>query len=143
MWAFGLHASSVTSVQRCTLATLRYGTHTVAMRIAALYDIHGNLPALEAVLEDVHACNVDHVVIGGDVIPGPMPHECIACLRDIDVPVRCIHGNGDREVLSLLAGVDTGTVPLKFRDVMKWVAKQLTPEDERLLASWPATLHID
>src|SRR5207253_6258589 len=50
---------------------------------------------------------------------------------------------GDREVLSLLAGVDTGTVPLKFRDVMKWVAKQLTPEDERLLASWPATLHID
>ena len=43
------------------------------MRVAALYDIHGNLPALEAVLRDVTAAGVDAVVVGGDVVPGPMP----------------------------------------------------------------------
>lgn len=43
------------------------------MRVAALYDIHGNLPALEAVLADVQCDHVDRIVIGGDVLPGPMP----------------------------------------------------------------------
>jgi hypothetical protein len=42
------------------------------MRVAALCDIHGNLPALEAVLEEVRA-RVEQVVVGGDVFPGPMP----------------------------------------------------------------------
>ena len=39
------------------------------MRVAALYDIHGNLPALEAVLEDVRRAGVDLIVVGGDVCP--------------------------------------------------------------------------
>ncbi len=43
------------------------------MRVAALYDIHGNLPALEAVLQDIRQANVDQIVVGGDVVPGPMP----------------------------------------------------------------------
>ena len=47
------------------------------MRVAALYDIHGNLPALEAVLEDLRQMEVDRVVVGGDVVPGPMPCETI------------------------------------------------------------------
>jgi hypothetical protein len=46
-----------------------------ATRIAALYDIHGNLPALEATLRDVRNCGADLVVIGGDVLPGRMPTE--------------------------------------------------------------------
>ena len=41
---------------------------TSAKRAAAIYDIHGNLPALEAVLEDMRQAGVDHVVVGGDVI---------------------------------------------------------------------------
>src|SRR5688572_907821 len=45
------------------------------MRVASLYDIRANLPALEAVLEEVRAAQVDHIVVGGDVIPGPMPRE--------------------------------------------------------------------
>ena len=45
------------------------------MRVAALYDIHGNLPALEAVLDDVRRANVDQVLVGGDVMPGPIPRE--------------------------------------------------------------------
>lgn len=77
------------------------------MQVAALYDIHGNLPALEALLRDVHRENVDLVVVGGDVFPGPMPRETLACLLSLDVPVRFIHGNGDREVLSQMAGTET------------------------------------
>jgi predicted phosphodiesterase len=43
------------------------------MRIAALYDIHGNLPAPEAVLADAGFEGVDTVVCGGDLVAGPMP----------------------------------------------------------------------
>ena len=50
------------------------------MPVAALYDIHGNLPALEAVLEDVARIGADRVVIGGDVVPGPMPRETLVRL---------------------------------------------------------------
>lgn len=50
------------------------------MRVAALYDIHANLPALEAVLESVRASHVDQIMIGGDVVPGPMPREALALL---------------------------------------------------------------
>ena len=106
-------------------------------RVAALYDIHGNLPALEAVLRDVRGADVDHIVIGGDVLPGPMPRETLACLRDLDVPVQFIQGNGDREVMS-----PTGAVPEIQRESMRWNAGQLRPEDERLLASWPLTLRV-
>jgi len=113
------------------------------MRVAALYDIHGNLPALEAVLHDIRQADVDHVVVGGDVIPGPMPHETLACLLDLDVPVQFIQGNGDREVLAQIRGTGIGAVPEQFREVMRWVAQQLSPEYERLLASWPKTVRVE
>ena len=112
------------------------------MRVAALYDIHGNLPALEAVLHDVREAEADHVVVGGDVVPGPMPRETIARLLDLDVPVQFIQGNGDREVLARMRGTETDTVPEQFREVVRWTAQQLHPEYEQLLASWPKTLRV-
>lgn len=110
------------------------------MPVAALYDIHANLPALEAVLQDIRQAEVDHVVIGGDVLPGPMPRETLACLRDLDIPVQFIQGNGDRVVLAQMAGMESSEVPEQFRDVVRWNAQQLHPEHERVLASWPGTL---
>ena len=56
------------------------------MRVAALYDIHGNLPALEAVLEDIACVGADRVVVGGDVVPGPMPRETLVRLLELDIP---------------------------------------------------------
>jgi putative phosphoesterase len=107
------------------------------MRIAAIYDIHGNLPALEAVLNEIRQAEVDQIVVGGDVLPGPMPRETLACLLDLKVPVHFIRGNGDREVL------EPSAVPEQFREVMRWSARQLDPEHERLLASWPQTIRLE
>ena len=64
------------------------------MRVAALYDMHGNRPALEGVLDDVRRARVELVIVGGDVVPGPVAAECIERLRDLDVPVRYLRGNG-------------------------------------------------
>jgi len=110
------------------------------MRLAALYDIHGNLPALEAVLREVRAARVDEVVIGGDVLPGPMPRESLERLLDLDIPVQFIRGNGDREVIA-----PTGAVPEAYRESMRWNAEQLRPEDTQRLAAWPLTVraHVD
>ena len=113
------------------------------MRVAALYDIHGNLPALEAVLGDLRNADVNLIVIGGDVFPGPMASEALASLLDLDIPVQFIRGNGDREVLALKAGTETGAVPERFRDAMRWNAEQLKPEHERLMANWPPTFSVE
>jgi putative phosphoesterase len=116
------------------------------VRVAAIYDIHANLPALEAVLQDVRRAEVDHVVVGGDVLPGPMPRETITCLLDLDIPVQFIQGNGDREVLALMQGTETDwyrTAPEQWREPVRWTAQQLHPEHERLLASWPTTCRVE
>ena len=113
------------------------------MRLAALYDIHGNLPALEAVLAAVRSAEVDQIVIGGDVVPGPMPRGSIDRLLAVETPIRFIAVNGDREIVSLRRDGRSGGFPEIFRPMMQWVAEQLTPADEAWLAGWPATLTIN
>lgn len=114
------------------------------MRVAAIYDIHGNLPALEAVLGDIRQADVDRIVVGGDVVPGPMPRETISTLMDLEGPVHFIHGNGESEILAALRGGDLGsTVPERLHEAMRWVAQDLLPEQARLLAEWPSTLRLD
>jgi predicted phosphodiesterase len=112
------------------------------MRVAALYDIHGNLPALEAVLEEVRDTGVDLVVVGGDVVPGPMPRETLALLLDLPIPVRFIAGNGERAMLAEMAGADSGLVPQANRPVVQWVGQQLPPDYEQLMRGWPPTLRV-
>lgn len=112
------------------------------MRLAAIYDIHGNLPALEAVLADIHRAKVDRIVVGGDVVPGPMPRETIANLLRLPVPVQFIQGNGEAAVLRAMAGPDIEGIPEQAREAVCWVAKQLRLEDERLLASWPKAVRL-
>lgn len=113
------------------------------MRIAALYDIHGNLPALEAVLQEIRQAGVGRVVIGDDVVPGPMPREALARLLDSDLPVHFIQGNGEAAVLAWMAGVETGNVPQRFQEAVRWVAQQLQPGYEKVLARWPKTLRLE
>lgn len=107
------------------------------MRVAAIYDIHGNLPALEAVLEEIRQAEVDHIVVGGDVLPGPMPCETLTCLLQLNTPVQFIRGNGEAAVL------EPDATPQQYRDTVRWVAQQLHPEHKRLLANWPKTARFD
>src|SRR5689334_20672029 len=71
-----------------------------AMKVAALYDVHGNLAALEAVMADARLAGVDVIVSGGDLVMGPFPAECLDRL-EADGRVRFLRGNGDREVCEL------------------------------------------
>jgi putative phosphoesterase len=112
------------------------------MRVAALYDIHGNLPALEAVLQEVRQAGVDLIVVGGDVLPGPMPRETLTVLRDLELPVRFLHGNGESELLAARAGAASSALPEFVRELLGWVAGELDPAMEEWLASWPATLRV-
>jgi predicted phosphodiesterase len=111
------------------------------VRIAALYDIHGNLPALNAVLADVARKRADRIVIGGDVVPGPMPRETLERLRSLELPVDFIIGNGELAVLAEADGKDSG-VPGRYREGIRWNAAQLQSGDRALLAEWPVTLRI-
>jgi predicted phosphodiesterase len=113
------------------------------MRLAGLYDIHGNLPALEAVLAEVRSEQPDAIVIGGDVVPGPMPRECLELLRSFEIPAHFIPGNGERVTLAQGQGTVPREVPEAFRDVIRWNAAQLTDEDARWIGSWPNTLSIE
>ena len=71
-----------------------------------------------------------------------MPHETIARLQALDVPVQVIHGNGDRVVRAQMNGQEPAEVPEPIRDIVRWTAAQLSREDEQLIASWPLTLRV-
>ena len=99
------------------------------MRVAALYDVHGNLPALEAVLDEVERDGIDAIVSGGDVVWGPMPSECLERLRAADA--RFVRGNADRDVLG-------GTDPID-----RFAAGRLSEEQRAFVLSWPLALEHD
>ena len=120
------------------------GDPFLTMPVACLFDIHGNLPALEAVLDEVSQSEADHVVVGGDVLPGPFPCECLDRLYALDLPVEFIIGNGDRETLTAMREGVSSAVPAYFHDAMRWNASQLTEEHAKKIAQWPLTrrLHV-
>jgi putative phosphoesterase len=113
------------------------------MRVAALYDIHGNLSALEAVLDEVRAAGVDRIVVGGDVLPGPMSVETLTRLLDLPVPTQFIQGNGEVAVLAALESRDAYALPKPVQEIIRWTAQQLPGEHARLLAGWPKTVRFE
>jgi predicted phosphodiesterase len=117
--------------------------HQSPMVVAALYDIHGNLPALEAVRAELGDAAVSLVVVGGDVLPGPMPVEALDLLDDLGVPVRYLTGNGDRETLAAADGREMTTVPPMYRPLVKWGADQLRVDQVEALRQWPKTLELE
>ena len=113
------------------------------MRVAAIYDLHGNLPALEAVLQELRQEKVDRIVVGGDVLPDPMPGETLELLRDLNATTHFIYGNGEVAVIQQLAGKEPSAVPQAFRPVIRWTADQLDPQHQQWLSTWPKTLTLE
>lgn len=116
------------------------------MRIAALYDIHSNLPALNAVLAELEEVRPDLIVVGGDIIPGPMPRQTLERLRQLGDRVRAIRGNGDREVVAAYDGLPLASgMAEEVGEVTRWTAGQLEPSQRDFLAQLPEqlTLHVE
>jgi predicted phosphodiesterase len=111
------------------------------MRIAALYDVHGNLPALEAVLAEPDVASADAVLVGGDALAGPMPAETLRLLAGLGDRVVWISGNTEREMLEL-RGADQDVGELWDRRAA-WAAAQLTPSELDAVAAWPAGAVLD
>lgn len=109
------------------------------MPIAALYDIHGNLPALEAVLDEVRAANVDRVIVGGDIVPGPMPRETLTRLLNLGLPTQFIQGNCEVADLAEMSG-QVPKAPEQVRVNIRWAARELDLDHVQLFAGWPKTL---
>lgn len=76
------------------------------MKIAALYDIHGNYPALKAVSEQLDHLQPDLIVIGGDIVSGPMPLETLQLIDQLAKKFNTmgISGNNDQDVVDAYNG---------------------------------------
>jgi predicted phosphodiesterase len=112
------------------------------MKILALYDIHGNPDALEAVLADPRAADPDAVVVGGDAVPGPFAGAVLARLQTLTVPVHWVRGNGEREVAAAVNGDPAG--PADDAALMSdFTAADIGPESAARLGQLPLTLTVD
>jgi len=100
------------------------------VRVAALYDLHGNLPALDAVLEEVRVAEVDAIVSGGDVVWGPLPGETLHRMEE--AATHFVRGNADRHVAE-----DEGSAPTR------WCAERLTQDERDRLGAWPGSVELD
>ena len=101
------------------------------MRVAALADVHGNAPALAAVLAEVEREAPDVVVFCGDLTWGSLPRETLALVRALKIPTRFVRGNADRAV-----GVDT-------EGRGEWMTSQHADEDIAFLRSFEPTVTVD
>ncbi|HIE10479.1 MAG TPA: metallophosphoesterase [Kiritimatiellae bacterium] len=109
------------------------------MKYAILGDIHSNLEALTAVLEDVKALGVDKYVCVGDIVGyNSNPQECLQIVRSLDCET--VRGNHDQYCShdeSL-----TGFHPLAA-DVVDWTRQQLSPEEKKYLRELPLVKQVE
>ena len=103
--------------------------------VAALYDIHGNLAALEAVLAEVPADAT--IVVGGDVCAGgAQPSATLARLRGLGDRVRWVRGNADRELYP-------GEEGLAPPEVIEEARSKLSEDEIEFLHGLPETQVVD
>jgi putative phosphoesterase len=107
------------------------------MRIAVLCDIHGNLPALQAVLAEVERSGVDLVVFGGDVAAGPLPVETIEVLAGYAGPARFVRGNADRLMVESFDGRLGAGESVDF-----WPASLLSRVHRDFLSTFETTVDV-
>jgi putative phosphoesterase len=112
------------------------------VNILALYDIHGNVDALDAVLADSRAAHPDAVVVGGDTVPGAFARETLARLESLSVPLHWVRGNGEREVAEAIGAPAPAPDDWAARTAAI-TAAQLGDERARGLGELPLTVQLD
>ncbi|MCT2280862.1 metallophosphatase family protein [Micromonospora chalcea] len=101
-------------------------------RVAVLSDIHGVLPALEAVLAEPDVAAADLIVLTGDLAAGPQPVEVLDRLAALGDRACWVGGNADRELVQARAGKPSAIV------VSDWAAGQLRDDQVARLAALPS-----
>jgi putative phosphoesterase len=110
------------------------------MRLGLISDIHGNLPALDAVLSELNEAGIDRLVCLGDLAAGPEPRATIDRLRELDCPV--VLGNWDTWLLEGVPPLELEVGPM-LREQGDWSAAQLSEADKEFLEGLPAQLELD
>lgn len=107
--------------------------------VAVLSDVHGALPALEAVLAEPDVRAAERIVLTGDIAAGPLPVETLDRLVGEGDRVVWVRGNADRELVAVARGGTSGI------DVSDWAGRQLRPDQVELLDALPhpVTLEVD
>jgi len=108
-------------------------------QIAVLADVHGVLPALEAVLAERDVLAADVIVLAGDIASGPQPVETLDVLTELGDRVVWVRGNADRELVEMARGQYDKEPP---DAVSPWAAEQLRADQVELLAGLPTTVTI-
>lgn len=108
------------------------------MSIAVISDVHGVLPALEAVLAEPEVASAELIVCCGDVAAGPQPVEVLDRLAGLGDRVRYVSGNADREMVTWFPG----TAQEYPDEVTPWAASVIGEERRAWMASWPAGLTL-
>jgi putative phosphoesterase len=113
----------------------------VVASVAVLSDIHGVLPALDAVLAEPDVQAAERIVLTGDIAAGPQPVAVLDRLLGLGDRVTWVRGNADRELVALARGL-TRDVP---DPITPWAAGQLTADHVDWLARLPhpVTLSVD
>jgi predicted phosphodiesterase len=109
-------------------------------RVVVLADVHGVLPALEAVLAEGDVRAADVIVLAGDIASGPMPVETLDVLTALGERVVWVRGNADRELVEMARKAFEGDAP---DAVSPWAAQQLRADQVELLAGLPTTYTLD
>jgi predicted phosphodiesterase len=112
------------------------------MRVAVLADIHGNLPALEAVLGEVDAAGADAIVLACDITVGPLQAETLDLLASLGERAIWVRGNCERNLVEVYDGTyqPTGAA---HEPVVIWSGQQLTRPQRDHLATLPLTVSLD
>ncbi|MEU6991575.1 metallophosphoesterase family protein [Streptomyces sp. NPDC046465] len=111
---------------------------TTLNRVAVLSDIHGVLPALEAVLAEPEVRAADRIVLTGDITAGPQPAQVLDLLSGLGERVVWVSGNADRELLEHRRG-ERDTLP---DPISPWASEQLRPDHLALLSALPPSRRL-
>ena len=117
----------------------------IVTRVAAIYDIHGNLPALDAVLREIDRHDVDRILVGGDVAAGPMPRLTIDRLMELGDRAEFVRGNADRLLVEHFDRSPSQAA--REEDVWflrdRWAAAQITKHQRDFLDGFSGSMALE